>query len=74
MAPWRSIRTPRTSSKGFASGSGRGGVEGGRRLEGNDVLNRDLWEEMSALVDCARARGPWHRVALRARTRGHSRQ
>lgn len=41
---------------------------GWKTAEGGDVVNRDLWETLAALVDERRARGPvtWHYV------RGHS--
>ena len=45
---------------------------GWKTAAGADVLNRDLWEQLDALVVGARQRR--HQVALRSRTRRHARQ
>ena len=47
---------------------------GWKTAEGNDVLNKDLWEEMSALVD-ARGKGgiEWHYVRGHVGTPGNER-
>ena len=47
---------------------------GWKTVEGNDVLNKDLWEEMSALVD-ARGKGgiEWHYVRGHVGTPGNER-
>ena len=50
---------------------------GWKTAEGNDVLNKDLWEEMSALVDARGKSGPggidWHYVRGHVGTPGNER-
>ena len=72
--PWPSIRTPPTSSRASRSGCGDGASAGGRRRRASDVLNRDLWEELSSLVG-ARARGEvdWRWVRGHVGTPGNER-
>ena len=70
----RSIRTQPTSSRASTNGSGAGARRGWRTAEGNEVLNRDLWEQLAGLVD-ARGKGAiaWHYVRGHVGTPGNER-